>query len=169
MILSPKKIGRQAYQKFAEAYNDLATGNDIYGIPRNNPDRLSKEDVERLQSLKDDMSEKAKRYIEAKEKQKGGKGISAHWTGQGADRLGFANALVSFKLEPGISAVSMNESFETKASKGKVKRTNLSQLTERSERGRKGLDIEIKKMKRTEAQKKRGQPSDDKPKSIKMP
>ena len=158
---------KQAYQKFAEAYNDLTTGNDIYGIPRKNPDRLSKEDIERLRSLKDDMSKKAHRYIEAKEKQKGGKGISAHWTGQGADRLGFANALVSFKLEPGISAVSMNESFETKASKGKVKRTTLSQLTERSERGRKGLDIEIKKMKRADAKKKQRQHSQDKPQKSK--
>ena len=158
---------KQAYQKFAEAYNDLTTGNDIYGIPRNNPDRLSKKDIESLQRLKDEMSEKAQRYIEAKEKQKGGKGISAHWTGQGADRLGFANALVSFRLEPGISRVSMNESFETKASKGKVKKTTLSQLTERSKRGRKGLDIEIKKMKRADAKKKQRQRSQDKPKKSK--
>ncbi|MCR5236649.1 MAG: hypothetical protein K6E34_05545 [Lachnospiraceae bacterium] len=154
---------KQSYQRFAEAYNDLTTGNGIDGLRRDNPDRLSKDDIKRLERLKDDMSEKAQRYIEAKEKQKGGKGISAHWTGQGADRLGFANALVSFKLEPGISEVSKKESFEVKTSNGKVTQTNLGDLMQRSERGRKGLDIEIEKMKRVETQKKRRQLSDDKP------
>ena len=148
----------KAFEYFKEkgyGENELASFNSYTGVGQ-----------DEYKTIKAVLGKELFSYIQlysTEEKQKGGKGISAHWTGQGADRLGFANALVSFKLEPGISEVSKKESFEVKTSNGKVTQTNLGDLMQRSERGRKGLDIEIEKMKRVETQKKRRQLSDDKP------
>ncbi len=130
---------RTAYTNFTNAYDRVLNGNA--------GKRLSTEDKKNLQELQEEMNKAARAYTDAKYKQKGG-GIDMHKSGQGADRLAFADALSELKVSTDTYKNVYNEAnkVEVKNKQGVMETKALGHLEKGRERGRGQLDFHTQKL-----------------------
>ena len=140
---------KTAYNNFIKAYDNVLAGKHPDGKVNDKPEGLSFEDTTELKRLKDEMSKAAETYTKAKFAQKGG-GIDMHKTGQGADRLAFADALSEFKISPKVANEISSRQTEVKSKNGEIKKVSLSTLDRGSKRGRGHLEFHAKRLKEKE-------------------
>ena len=158
---------KTAYNNFITAYDNVLAGKHPDGKINDRPEGLSFEDTAELKRLKDEMSKAADTYTRAKFAQKGG-GIDMHKTGQGADRLAFADALSEFKISPKVTNEISSRQTEVKSKNGEIKKVSLSTLDRGSKRGRGHLEFHSKRLKEREQQRNAANTANKEKKAVQM-
>ncbi len=158
---------KTAYNNFIKAYDNVLAGKHPDGKVNDKPEGLSFEDTTELKRLKDEMSKAAETYTKAKFAQKGG-GIDMHKTGQGADRLAFADALSEFKISPKVTNEISARQNEVKSKNGEIKKVSLSTLERGSKRGRGHLEFHAKRLKEREHERQAANNTDKQKKAAQM-
>jgi len=158
---------KTAYNNFITAYDNVLAGKHPDGKVNDRPEGLSFEDTAELKRLKDEMSKAADTYTRAKFAQKGG-GIDMHKTGQGADRLAFADALSEFKISPKVTNEISARQTEVKSKGGEIKKVSLSTLDRGSMRGRGHLEFHSKRLKEREQQRHAANTANKEKKAVQM-
>ena len=116
------------YQAFTKTYDNLIAGKTADGKSRREePERLSGKDIEKLMELQRQMKEAAAAYTSAKREQKGG-GIDKHSTSQGQDRLAMADILKNFDFTPKGMEKAASKEISVKRGDA-VEKIKLSDLT----------------------------------------